>query len=275
MRYSIFFLIALSLFSRVTVAVIGGSGLAHCYEAIYLYYGYLADIAINGDSRTLGTKCTPKTGTVCTLWEFARSIEDPVYAAQLLADDRLPPIGDTTRPDDLQDLAEQMLNSGYYDYDDDTMFGKKVPHSKVLLIATNILIDARDNHPDVLSGGLLVQAKRSLLYAQAERENDTLADKKAALRKAYDPLQIVEKTEELEDVLITHQDINWEESAKATAKISKLDTMYVIEGFTDFAMNLGTDTSVPKTLRDHVRILQSIADQAKSLGSLASCKALG
>lgn len=275
MRYSILSLFILTFFSRVAIAVVGGSALAHCYEAIYLYYGYLADIAINGDSRTLGTKCTPKTGTVCTFWEFARSIEDPVYAAQLVADDQLPAIGDTTRPGDLQDLAAEMLNSGFNRYDDYTMFGKKVYHSKVLLTATNILIDARDNHPNVLSGGLLVQARRCLLHSRAERENDMLADKIKTFIKEFGKVKIVEKTEYLEDDLIVFQDIDWEESAKETAADQKSNELSVMEGFTDFGVNLGTDTNIPKVLGDHVRIAQSIEAQTKSLGSLESCRALG
>lgn len=273
MKTIVIFLGILTFFSRTVVAVVGGSILAHCYEAIYLYYGYLADLGINGNSRTLGTGCRPSTGTVCTVWEFIKSIETTFDAAQL-GDGGT--IGATTRPDDLEELADTMAKNGFNRYNDIVMFDKRVVHTQVLLKATNILNDARDNHPNVLQGGVLGQAKKTLLYAQGEREQDTLASKKAAMRVdwAKEDLVIVEKQVVLEGG-VTFQDIDWRATAEASAIKSDKEFQSVLAGFVDFSKTMSRDEKVDLDFRNHLRIVQSIRTQSDSLGSLAACRALG
>ena len=62
-------------FAHNAVAAIGGSVLAHYYEAIYqVYYGYLANIAINSATGTLSKNCVTKTGGACTLEDFLKTI---------------------------------------------------------------------------------------------------------------------------------------------------------------------------------------------------------
>ncbi|KAJ6128012.1 hypothetical protein N7471_009229 [Penicillium samsonianum] len=272
MKSIVIFLGILTLFSRTVVAVVGGSILAHCYEAIYLYYGYLADLGINGDSRTLGTGCHPSKGTVCTVWEFIDSIETRFDAAKL-GDGGT--IGATTRPGDLEELADTMAKKGFNRYNDYAMFGGPVFHSQVLLKATKILNDARNNHPNVLQGGILGQAKKALLYAQGEREQDTLASKRAAVQKDWgrEDLVIVEKQVVLEGG-VTFQDIDWRATAEASAIKSGKEFQRVLAGFVDFSRTMSRDEDVDAELRKHLRIVQSIRTQSDSLGSLAACKAL-
>lgn len=187
-------------FAHNAVAAIGGSVLAHCYEAIYLYYGYLADIAVNGATGTLSKNCVTKTGGACTLQDFLKTIMGE-YSAQTLED--LGQLGDTTRPGDLLDLADAMADAGYDDYDSKRIFDKMVPHSQVMGTATNILINARDEHPLALDGNILLQAKKTLLYVEAERAQDTLEGKKATFLSEFagNP-PIVEKTVYLDEELV-------------------------------------------------------------------------
>ncbi|OJK04634.1 hypothetical protein ASPACDRAFT_56093 [Aspergillus aculeatus ATCC 16872] len=273
MRTAIVFLWLLAFFSGNAFAqVVGGSALAHCFEAIYLYYGYLADIAINGDERTLGRQCTPLTGTVCTVWEFIKSIETPFDAASLGDGGG---IGDTTRPDDLLELAEAMYDNGFDRYNSETMFGEYVKHTLVLEKATNILIAARDNHPEVLQGALLAKAKTALASAHAEREQDMLADKKSFVRDSFSGARIIEKTVSLEAALLNYQDIDWLASAEATAAATNTNVQDRLDGFEEMGRNLATDQYDPEKLQIHVKIAQSIRTQSDALGSLATCKALG
>jgi hypothetical protein len=214
MKVTVVLLGVLVAFAHNVVAAVGGSMLAHCYEAIYLYYGYLADTAVNGATGTLGQNCVTKTGGACTLQDFLKSIMDP-YSAEMLED--LGQLGDTTRPGDLLDLADAMAKAGYDDYDCKRMFGDMMPHSRVIGTATDILINARDEHPSALDGDILLQAKKALLYVEAERAQDTLEDKKAAFRTEFSDgnQPIMEKTVYLDEELVKYQDIDWKESAKA------------------------------------------------------------
>ena len=271
MKVTVVLLGVLIAFAHNVVAVKGGSVLAHCYEAIYLYYGYLADIAVNGATGTLGKNCFTKTGGACTFQDFLKSIMGE-YPAQMLGD--LGQLGDTTRPRDLLDLADAMANAGYRDYDDMRMFGKDVPHSQVIGTATNILINARDEHPSALDGDILLQAKKALLYVEAERAQDTLEDKKATFREEFGNgnQPIVEKTVYLDEELVTYQDIDWMESAKAVKLQAGQTLETVYEGYKDFATNMSQDPVVPQTLKNHLLILQNIRMQSDQLGTLAQCR---
>ncbi|KAJ5884118.1 uncharacterized protein N7473_011004 [Penicillium subrubescens] len=211
------------------VAAVGGSLLAHCYEAIDLYHGYVADMAVNGATVTLGQTCVTKTGGACTVQDFLKSIMDP-YSAQMLED--LGELGHTTRPGDLLDLANAMANAGYDDYDCRRMFGDMIPHSKVIGTATNILINARDEHPSALDGDLLVQAKKALLYVEAEHGNQP----------------IVEKTVYLDEELVTYQDIDWMETAKAVKLEGDQTWASIYEGYKDFATKMSRDPATSSDL---------------------------
>jgi hypothetical protein len=196
---------------------------------------------------------------------------DP-YSAQMLED--LGELGHTTRPGDLLDLANAMANAGYDDYDCRRMFGDMIPHSKVIGTATNILINARDEHPSALDGDLLVQAKKALLYVEAERAQDTLEDKKAAFRAEFSDgnQPIVEKTVYLDEELVTYQDIDWMETAKAVKLEGDQTWASIYEGYKDFATKMSRDPAVPEVLKKHLRILQSIRMQSDQLGTLAQCR---
>ncbi|GKZ33831.1 hypothetical protein AbraIFM66950_003915 [Aspergillus brasiliensis] len=169
-------------------------------------------------------------------------------------------IGDTTSPGDLQELAQTMRDSGFDRYDDMVMFGEEVKHTIVLLKSTDILIDARDNHPNDLPSGVLAQAKKALL-------------------QAFNRAQIRVKQVDLEAELITFQDIDWQATASATATATGKNTVQgrqdVLNGFEDFARGLAEDETVSEVLRQHLYILQQIRTQSASLGSLAACRALG
>lgn len=89
MRVSITVLWILTILSHIVAAVQGSSQLTHNFENIYFYYGYLVDVALNGDSRTFGYRRTPSSGTNCPFWEFIYSIEDEFTAAMLLPDEEL------------------------------------------------------------------------------------------------------------------------------------------------------------------------------------------
>lgn len=278
MKIAFIFLGILTFFSRTVVAqAVGGSKLAHSYEAIYLYYGYLVDVQVNGDSRSIGAQCKPTGGrAVCTVWEFILSIQSPYDAAGTGDGGK---IGAVTRPGDLEELANLMVEKNYNRYNAERMFGTWLPHSRVLLKVTNLLTNARDHHPEALQGGLLADAKTTLVYIQAEREQDALQGKKEALRTSWaagDVKDIIEKEVHLEGGLATFTDIDWYATAVASAERTKGDTLSILDGFEDFTRHWtedNADSDVPKTTKDHLRILQSIRSQSDSLGSLAACEA--
>lgn len=281
MRASLAFLWIFAIVPRIAVAVRGGSQLAHNYEAIYFYYGYLADVAINGDLRTLGVKCSPTSGTVCTFLEFISSIESDFDAAVLPKDNELSPEDSklgatTTRPGDLKELATAMTRWKYNAYvANNLVLGGKKRHSELLVRTTEILINARDNHPTVLAGDILERAKKALVYVQAERETDSLQDKKKFFIAEHDGLVIVEKTVGLENELVSFQDIDWQQSAVETASKYGRSQQSCLEGFEDFARHMTGNPNIPSQFRDHLLILQSIRTQSDSLGSVESCRAIG
>ncbi|KAL4795279.1 hypothetical protein BDV19DRAFT_389411 [Aspergillus venezuelensis] len=175
-----------------------------------------------------------------------------------------------------------MTSSGFYRYDDYIMFESKVPQTEVLNKATTVLVQAREDNPDLLQGGLLTQAKKALLYVQAERGQDTLSDKKKAVSKEWTPVKIVEKVVHLDEALVSYRDVDWEETARETWSVTRspnperpLIVEDVMDGFIHFARNLLNDNNVPQVLKDHILILQSIRTQSDALGSLAECSAIG
>jgi hypothetical protein len=133
MRVTVIFIGVLAIFTRAVVAATGGSVLAHCYEAIYLYYGYLADMSLNGATGVLGKQCVTESGGVCTVKDFLKKIQS-IYDAAGFKD--LGELGGTTRPADVQDLAYAMAEAEYTTYDCDRIFGKLIPHTHVLNSAT-------------------------------------------------------------------------------------------------------------------------------------------
>jgi hypothetical protein len=275
MKIAFIFLGILTFFSRtISAQKAGGSKLAHSYEAIYLYYGYLVDVQVNKNSRTIGAQCEPTGGrAVCTVWEFIRSIQTPFDAGALGDGGK---IGAVTLPGDLEELANTMVEKNFNRYNDIVMFRSKFPHSLVLLKATDILIDARDHHPEALQGGLLAGAKKTLLYIQAEREQDLLQAKKEAVRGEWGPeftSNIKEKQVVLEGGLATFSDIDWYATAVANAEQTKKEMLPMLAGLEDFARHMSEDSQVDKKTRDHLGIVQSIRSQSDSLGSLAACKA--
>ncbi|OOQ88846.1 hypothetical protein PEBR_11700 [Penicillium brasilianum] len=231
---------------------------AHCYEAIYLYYGYLADTAMNGPDEKLGQQCRGSDNNVCTFLQFLRNTMS-AYRAARLGDlqelgDR---IGDTIYGQDV--LVNAMFESGYDDYDSVRMFGRKVPHTRVLEFATDILMDARDKCPAALAGGILAKAKEALLHTEFLRAEDTLSDKKASFQSIF---SISGSDLKLDDVFSdqipgSYKDIDWKGTASNVGKTPE-EVKDLEDRFPDFANNLNRDLRVPKELRLHTYILQRI-----------------
>ncbi|KAJ6063650.1 hypothetical protein N7499_012330 [Penicillium canescens] len=234
MKIAFIFLGILTFFSRTIFAQkAGGSKLAHSYEAIYLYYGYLVDVQVNKNSRTIGAQCEPTGGrAVCTGWEFIRSIQTPFDAGALGDGGK---IGAVTLPGDLKELANTMVEKNFNRYNDIVMFRSKAEREQDLL-----------------------QAKKEAVRGEWGPE---------FMRN------IKEKQVVLEGGLATFSDIDWYATAVANAEQTKKEMLPILAGFEDFARHMSEDSQVDKTTRDHLRIVQSIRSQSDSLGSLAACEA--
>jgi hypothetical protein len=283
MKVAFIFLGLFAFLSRTVIAqVVGGSALAHAYEAIYLYYGYLVDMKVTGKSGELGSTCTPSTGkSVCTVWEFIKSIQSTYDAAETGDGGKM---GALTRPDDIPALANLLVQQNYNTYDLEAMSLGKVPHSRVLLKVTDILTDARDRHPNLVSEGILAEAKETLMRVHAARAQDVLPAKRAAFGIEFgseNMKHIVVDDVRMEGGIGTYQDIDWDKTAIATAKGTTLSAKDVLDGYRDFTRHwtdhveaMGDAETIPDKTRQHLRILRSVHTQSVSLGTLAACKAI-
>ncbi|BDD56301.1 hypothetical protein MPDQ_002039 [Monascus purpureus] len=267
MRLVAIFLWLLFAFSPITEAA---SALIHNYEAIYFYYGYLVDLAINGDKRSIGPRCTPDPEShrsVCTVAEFVKSIMSDYDAARM----RPSTLGDTTSPGDLDALAEDMLNWHYTNYALGRLVrGNEDRHSVLLRRVTNILNYARHNRPTVLSGNILAQAKLALLSVHAEREKDILQHKIREFRRIFPQAVVRKRTVFLENI-VAFEDIDWAATAEATAQYTNENLAALLREMKRWCSNPGGQD---REFLNHWRLLGSIRTQSDSLGSLASCMAL-
>lgn len=267
-------LISILAVSANNLVSAGFSTYAHCYEAIYLYYGYLADTAMNGPNGKLGQQSRGSDNNVCTFSQFLRNIMSEYRAAGLRdlqgLRDR---IGDTIYDQDV--LVDAIFESSYDDYDSVRMFGRKVPHTCVLEFATDILIDAGDKYPAALAGGILAKAKEALLYTEFLRAEDTLSDKKASFQSIF---SISDSDLKLDDVFSdqipgSYKDIDWKGTASKVGKTPE-EVKDLEDRFTNFVNNLNRDLRVPKELRSYTYILQRIRVQSDQLGDIAACRSV-
>ncbi|KAJ5965028.1 uncharacterized protein N7479_004904 [Penicillium vulpinum] len=283
MKLTFIFLGLFAFLSRTVIAqVAGGSTYAHAFEAIYLYYGYLVDMEVTGKYGELGSTCIPTAGkSVCTVWEFIKSIQSRYNAAATGDGGRM---GALTRPDDIPALADLLVEQNYNTYDSKRMFAETVPHSHVLLKVTDILTNARDKHPTVVSGGILAEAKETLMRVHAERAQDTLQAKREAFGIEFgreNMRHIVVDNVRMEGGVATYQDIDWDATAIAATEGTSYNAQSALDGYRDFTRHwtdhveaMGDEEVIPDSTRIHLRILQSIHTQSDSLGSLAACRAI-
>ncbi|KAJ6006734.1 hypothetical protein N7451_004678 [Penicillium sp. IBT 35674x] len=274
MRYPITVVWIFAILSRIVGAVTGGTQLTHNFEAIYFYYGYLVDVAINGEDRTLGPECTPSSGSVCSFWEFIHSIEEEVQATYLRPNEAL---GSTTRPDDLKELANAMTEWNYKTYTSTRLVNDGTrAHSTLLNKVTTLLNDARENHPAVLTGNILEQAKKTIAYIHGLRAEDLLPFKKVAFKEAWgEDMDFVDKTVSLDEDLFYFQDIDWDATAEENMKGTKFTKQDMLDGYSDFAKNMRENVDVEASTRIHLGILQSVRTQYDSLTSGAKCVPIG
>ncbi|KAJ5528175.1 hypothetical protein N7513_012334 [Penicillium frequentans] len=149
-------------------------------------------------------------------------------------------------------------------------------HSTLLNKVTTLLNNARENHPAVLTGNILEQATKTIIYIHGLRAQDFLSFKKDAFKAAWgDDMTFVEKTVSLDEELISYQDIDWDATAEENMEGTKFTKQDILDGYVDFAKNMRWNDKVEVSTRTHLGILQSVGTQYNSLRSGANCVPIG